>query len=266
MEEMATAKKSRSNGQGNADVSYRTPALDKGLDVLELLACQRDGLTKSEIARSLGRTISEIFRMLLCLERRGYIAHAAGDRYVLSLRLFRLVQEHPPTERLLAEALPRMHNLADQVQQSCHLGVLEGGRVVILAQANAQDPVGLFVKPGSTVDLMEAASGQVILAHLSREGREKVLEEWRKQSGRRIPSDLSRHLDRIHRRGHEKRASYQVRGVTNISFPICDSVGRGVAAITVPFIQRLPGEIGITKVEKVLSATARAISEAIGAL
>src|SRR3978361_1984891 len=116
---MATAKVledgTRSTDAGAAGASYATPALDKGLDVLELLAHQRDGLTKSEIARSLGRTISEIFRMLLCLERRGYIAHAAGDRYVLSLKLFRLVQEHPPTERLLAEALPRLHPTTERV-------------------------------------------------------------------------------------------------------------------------------------------------------
>src|ERR1700759_2656967 len=116
---------------------YATPALEKGLDILELLAKERDGLTKSEIARSLNRTVSEIFRMLLCLERRAYISEAAGDRYVLSLRLFQLVQEHPPTERLLSEALPRMHSLTERVQQSCHLGVLDAGRVVILAQTNA---------------------------------------------------------------------------------------------------------------------------------
>ena len=42
---------------------YSTPALEKGLDVLELLARQREGLTKSEIARRLDRTISEIHRL-----------------------------------------------------------------------------------------------------------------------------------------------------------------------------------------------------------
>ncbi len=246
-------------------VLYATPALEKGLDILELLAKERDGLTKSEIARSLNRTVSEIFRMLLCLERRGYISEAAGDRYVLSLRLFQLVQEHPPTERLLSEALPRMHSLADRVQQSVHLGVLEAGRVVILAQTNAPGSVGFYVKPGSSVDLMEAATGQAILAHMPREARQRVLEEWQKETGKAVPSDLSRHLERIRKRGYEKRASYQVRGITNISFPVRDAQDRAVAALTVPYIQRVGAGVGMEEVESALVETAREISVAIGA-
>src|SRR5215472_10472639 len=55
-------------------MSYAAPALEKGLDILELLGRQRDGLTKSQLARSLDRSASEIFRMLVCLEQRGYVA------------------------------------------------------------------------------------------------------------------------------------------------------------------------------------------------
>src|SRR5260370_39333624 len=55
---------------------YPTPALEKGLDILELLVNHPMGLTKSEVARSLARTVSEIFRMLVCLEERGYISQS----------------------------------------------------------------------------------------------------------------------------------------------------------------------------------------------
>jgi DNA-binding IclR family transcriptional regulator len=243
---------------------YPTPALDKGLDILELLAHKRDGSTKSEIARSLNRTVSEIFRMLLCLERRGYISATAGDRYVLSLRLFRMVQEHPPTERLLIESIPRMHTLVARAQQSCHLGVLEAGRVVILAQSNAHGSVGFYVKAGSTVDLMKAATGQVILAHIPEEQQYRVMEEWRKEAGKSVPKDLIKRLERIRQRGYEKRASYQVRGITNISFPIVDAQGSAVAALTVPHIQRLDANVSMQTIEMALAKTCREISTAIG--
>lgn len=248
-----------------ATASYATPALEKGLDILELLAHERDGLTKSEIARALGRTVSEIFRMLLCLEKRNYISETGGDRYVLSLRLFQLVQEHPPTERLLSEALPRMHRLVEKVQQSCHLGVLESGRVVIIAQTNAPGSVGFYVKTGSSVDLMEAATGQAILAHMPRDARQRVLQEWHKETGGSVPSDLSRHLDRIRKRGYEKRASYQVKGIINISCPILDTQNRAVAALTIPFIQRVHAKVSQEQAEKVLLDMAREISATIGA-
>lgn len=260
----------RVSGQGaesrvGEKTAYATPALEKGLDILELLARERNGLTKSEIAQALRRTVSEIFRMLVCLRERGYIVEAECDSYVLSLRLFELAQHHPPTERLLAEALPRMHLLVDRLHQSCHLGVLEGGRVVILAQANAPVSVGLFVKAGSTVDLMEAATGQVILAHLPREQRDQVLGEWQGHTGGALPSDLARRLEGIRRRGYEKRASYQVKGVTNISAPIMGEKRRAVAALTVPFIERLRSPVRVHQAKDLLTEACREISAAVGA-
>ena len=41
---------------------YPTPALEKGLDILKLFASESGGLSKSDVARRLGRTVSEIFR------------------------------------------------------------------------------------------------------------------------------------------------------------------------------------------------------------
>lgn len=259
-------KKSANAKAQETATSYATPALEKGLDILELLAHERDGLTKSEIARALQRTVSEIFRMLLCLERRGYIIETTADKYALSLQLYRMVQEHPPTERMLAEALPRMHALVEKVQQSCHLGVLEAGKVIILAQTNAPGSVGFYVKPGSAIDLMEAATGQAVLAHMPTEEIDRVLEEWRKETGGRVPSDFSRHLEKIRKRGYEKRASYQVRGVINISFPIFGARNVPVAALTVPYIQRMDGGLSIEEVEAATAEAAKAISAAIGAV
>jgi DNA-binding IclR family transcriptional regulator len=245
-------------------LDYATPALEKGLDVLELLSRQPHGLTKSQIARELDRTVSEIFRMLVCLERRGYIAQASEERFSLTLKLFKLVQEHPPTERLVAEALPVMHRLAHHTQQSCHLGVQEGALVVILAQVNSPSNLGFFVKLGSTVDLMEAASGYVILAHQGADQCARSLAEWSRETSHRPPSDLPLHLARIAKAGYEKRASYLVKGVVNFSFPIFDTRGLAVAALTVPFIQYSGSTIQSAEIIQAMRESADEITAAIG--
>ncbi|MEO8735674.1 MAG: IclR family transcriptional regulator [Edaphobacter sp.] len=227
---------SASSPKAAKTLTYATPALDKGLDILELLAHQSAGLTKTQLARELKRSVSEIFRMLLCLERRGYIAQVEEDRYSLTLKLFKLVQEHPPTERLIVDALPVMHRLAHDTLQSCHMGVLEGGRVVIVAQVNAPTDLGFFVKLGSTVDIMESGSGYVILAHQTHAQRERTLAEWSRENGKQPPRNLDVHLERILKAGYEKRASYLVKGIVNISFPIFDDRCAPVGALTVPHI------------------------------
>src|SRR6201993_2470995 len=130
-----------------ASSRYPTPALEKGLDILEMFASEPTGLTKSDVARKLGRTISEIFRMLLCLEERGYIAQTPdSDRYHLTLHLFKLAQEHPPIKRMTMQALPIMQQAAHELGQSCHLGVLNGGQVVIIAQVDPPVSRGSYVK------------------------------------------------------------------------------------------------------------------------
>jgi len=253
-------------GRPKKVMNYATPALEKGLDVIELLAHQPEGLTKSEVARKLDRTVSEIFRMLLCLERRGYIAQVDQDRYALTLKLFKLVQEHPPTERLILDAFPVMNRFAHETLQSCHIGVLESARVVIVAQVNAPSNLGFYVKLGSTVDMMEAASGYVILAHQDAEQRARMLDEWSRQTGKKPPRDLDVHLERIRKSGYEKRASYLVKGVVNISFPIFGDRGVALAALTVPFIQHSGSPMQSSHVIEALRKSAMEITHALGGM
>jgi len=250
-----------------AEVAHRypTPALEKGLDALELLASELEGLTKTEVARRLGRTISEVFRMLVCLETRGYIARSGDDeRYSLTLHLFKLAYQHPPIERLTTEALPIMRHVTRQVNQSCHLGVLDGDRVVIIAQVNSPLSSGFYVKAGGIGDLMRSTTGQVILAHQIPEISSRAIELWCKHNGMRPPRDLGQRLTKIKQRGFDERKSYEVEGVINISFPVLDDRGYAVAALSVPFLQRIGDSTTPSKVKRVLGKASCALSEVIG--
>jgi DNA-binding IclR family transcriptional regulator len=246
---------------------YSAPALEKGLDIIELFASTPQGLTVSDVARRLDRTVSQIFRMILCLQARGYLAQSAtDDTYHLTLRLFRIAQEHPPTKRLVTEALPTMHSLAQKLRQSCHLGIIDGGHVVILAQVDSPEPTGFYVKIGSKVELMHAATGHVILSHQSEDARARALDEWRLETKRRSPPpDLEKHLAKIRARGYERRASYEVAGVINVSFPILNVQGQAIAGLTVPYVKRLEEKLSMHELVDAVREAGRKISEAMGA-
>ena len=47
-----------------------------------------------------------------------------------------------------------------------------------------------------------------------------------------VSNDLDLHLRRIRKAGHEKSASYLVKGVVNISFPVLNHQGSAIAALT----------------------------------
>src|SRR3954468_2582887 len=116
---------------------YSAPALEKGLDILELLASAAEGLTQAVIAQRLERSTAEIFRMLSVLERRGYLIRHPDGSYRLSLRLFELAHQHPPLQRLCGVALPAMQELAQVTRQSAHLVIHFARRILVVAQVDS---------------------------------------------------------------------------------------------------------------------------------
>ena len=246
-------------------IRYTAPALEKGLDILELLAGDSVALTRSEIAHRLRRTIGEVFRMLVCLDERGYICQVGADeRYQLTLKFFELAQKHHPLQRLVAAAKPLMQQVAETTGQSCHLAMLSHSEVIVVAQVDSPGKMGFAVRLGANIDLLDTASGHVILAFQKKEVQMRILRAWQRRSDKRPPRNLYRHLDAIRHRGHEELASYQVRGVVNISFPVLNQQGEAVGAMAVPYLQQIGARIGLSQVKQELLKASENLSLAIG--
>ncbi|MFL9866716.1 IclR family transcriptional regulator [Paraburkholderia fungorum] len=221
---------------------YRAPALDKGLDILELLAEQKEGLTRAEITKLLGRNASEMYRMLERLVARQYVVRSAGgDRYSLSLKLYALAHRHPPMNRLISEALPLMQRFADAAEQSCHLAVYDRGNLLVIAQVDGPGTWGMSVRLGSRVGLIDTGSGRVMLAFQSSEQREQMLAEHTKVKGEvTIDRDaLEQSCERIRAAGFSQKDSQQTFGVTDVTFPIQGPAGQAIAALTCPYLRRI---------------------------
>ena len=219
---------------------YRAPALDKGLDILELLSATETGLTQAEIAKALDRSPNEIYRMLDRLVRRGYVMRTAAERYELSLKLFALAHQHAPLRRLVSQATPALRRFAQDAGQSCHLVVYERGRVIVVAQFDAPGYWGLAIRVGAHVGLIGTGSGHVLLAFQSRQERQFMLAEHEEAAGEAAaPADLEDRLAEIRTRGFEIMPSRQTRGVVNISAPVLAPDRSALAAVTFPYVERI---------------------------
>lgn len=212
---------------------YTAPALEKGLDVLELLATTRNGMTQSAIASQLGKSVGELFRMLSVLEQRGFIYRERPEElYYLSLRMYELAHLHPPTNRLLDVAVPEMRALADKARQSVHLSAQSDGELLILAQVDSPEPAGVTVRVGRR-SLMETASGRVLLAFQDPATQAR----WAGEE-RIVNAVLKRRLDDISARGFEETEGESLKGIVDISVPLLDVQGHAIAALTVPHLQQ----------------------------
>lgn len=246
---------------------YRAPALDKGLDILELLASVDGGLTQVEIAKALGRSPNENYRMLDRLVRRGYVARNEAERFELTLKLFGLAHLHRPIRRLVAQATPLMRELAQKIQQSNHLAVYDRAGVTVIAQIDAPGYWGMAIRVGAKVSLFNTGSGHVLLAFRTAEERALMVAEHENPSDDlEVPDDLDERLTQIRQRGYEVMPSRQTAGVYNLSAPILGSDGHALASLTCPYITPLsrPKAPDIAEAIERIVETAGILSRTIG--
>lgn len=214
-----------------ATPEYTAPALDKGLDILELLAETSGALSQSEIAEATGRSIGQIFRVLSTLERRGYVFRdKQSGLYTLAMKLFELAHRHPPLRGLVSVAQPIMQVLAEQARQSCNLAVLDGSEVRVVAQVESPADFGFRVRVGAAFDLATTATGSVLSATSS------------------LTADTVVRADTLH------------PGITDVVAPILGASGAVVAALTVPYVATTFSEVDADRVQELASAAAKEIS------
>ena len=157
-----------------------------------------------------------------------------------------------------------MEKVAHDTGQSCHLAMLSNGEVIVVEQVDAPRTAGFTLKLGARIDLLNTASGHLILAFQQSTMRDRALAEWKRRTSRQLPRDLDRHLARIRKRGYEGMPSYQVRGVTNIAFPVLNQHGDAIAALSVPFLARIGDRIGPADVQAALRDASQKLSSAVG--
>lgn len=246
---------------------YSAPALEKGIDIVELLADEPAGLTIVEIASRLRRSINEVFRIIVVMGRHGWLVkNPETDRYSVTYHLLEMAMRATPARSLTSVAGPIMSTLAAQTNQSCHLVVRAGGRgLIIQREENASLQGGFALRPGAYVDLARSCSGHVLLAFAPAYLYDTIVGQ--------LPRPLSWPLARletriaqVRRRGYEVQASSRTAGVTDIGFPIFGFDGRVAAALTIPYLAVIDktAPASINEARKLLQKAAKQVSLGLG--
>jgi DNA-binding IclR family transcriptional regulator len=242
---------------------YRAPALEKGLDVLELLAAAKTPMTLSQISARLSRSVSELFRMVQVLETRGYVAPSqGGDGFELTNKLFSLGISRGPSQNLLVSAMPLMQALSDETRQACHLAIVSDDRMVVIARIEAPGDLGFSVRVGYQRPLAHSTSGLVIYAFQ----KPRIREQWRKMLRVALTPDewatFEAQAERALSQGHFTAPSEYIDGITDLSAPIASDIGV-IAALTMPYIHVHDG-LTLDEALVKLKAAAVRLSKALG--
>lgn len=247
--------------------NYPVPALEKGLDILEALAAAATPLSLAELSLYLERRSGELFRMLNCLERRRYLARdAVSGKYELSLKVFSLAHGHAVTEKLLRFAWGPMQALTERTRESCHLGVLDRDRLLVLAQAESPEPVRISIEVGGRFDPAVTASGRMLLADLPEDARAECLEKSESARGH-APAERRAFLatlDQVRRDRFSAAIGESVEGVRDLAVPLGSGLHGLSAALTVTRLHRRAPAGSEEDLVAEMRACARTINETAG--
>jgi DNA-binding IclR family transcriptional regulator len=249
----------------SSTTKYSAPALDKGLDILEFLAQTPKPVSQAQVARAIGRTPSEIFRMLTILERRKFIEKSKRDGLLrLTPRMFELAHRQPRSRILLNQALPFMHRLAEELHHSCHLVVRNSTKALVIAQVDGPQMSGFVVRIGARWPMTHSCSGNVLLAFQEPWLQEEWLRECEVDEESTEGKQLRLLLQQIHSRGYARVASRVVRGVTDLGAPVLDHMGSAVASLTVPFLRPIDSSVTASSAMEYIQRAAAEISAGLG--
>ena len=244
---------------------YNVPALEKGMEILELLASSPSPLNLTAISAALGRSTGEVYRILQFLDHSDYVERSRdGDTYTLSMKMFHLSHENPPLRSLTSVAIPIMEDLAARAGQSCHLGVLSRINVTIVSTVASPLPICYSVRLGAQFPVWETSSGILLCAFLSEPARRGLFAHLSQIIDDQALAELRGKMAQVSEAGFEERGSLRIPGIVNISHPVRDRLGTVVAALTVPFLPQRSAPASLDEVKSLVGQAAATLSAGLG--
>jgi DNA-binding IclR family transcriptional regulator len=134
-----------------------------------------DGARVTELADEMDLAASTVHSHLVTLEATGYVVKE-GDIYRLGLKFLDLGEYVRKNHSYYAMAEPKVDQLAKETAGRAHFIVEEHGRGVYVYTRSGEHAVETFSRDGRRLYLHQAAAGKAILAALSPDRLETVLD------------------------------------------------------------------------------------------
>ena len=139
--------------------------VNRALNILEMIAANPgESLTLSEIADTLNLNHGTCANILKTLVNRNYVEQIGLKKgYKLGYMAFQLTDPHAYYSELKKIAIPFINQLRDTINETVILSIIEGGRRILLYQAECNQEIQ--VKTNANSSVYKATTGRQLLAH-----------------------------------------------------------------------------------------------------
>jgi DNA-binding IclR family transcriptional regulator len=116
----------------------------------------------ADIAKATGLAKPTVLRLLVSLERSGYVVRLSDGRYKLGAKLMQLGATYRGSFRLEQHVLPVLEHLATTTRESASFHIREGDCRLLLFRVESPQAVRDFTKPAVLIPLDETSTGRVL--------------------------------------------------------------------------------------------------------
>lgn len=146
----------------------RIQSLERGFMVLEVVARRRDGITLSELSRTLDLHTSTLYHLTRTLVALGYLRTGPDDkRYRMGRGIYQIASACLDEAELSATVEPYLDRLASATGEATHFAIWERRKALILTRREGPNALQITERAGTLRPVYCTAIGKVLLSGLT---------------------------------------------------------------------------------------------------
>lgn len=148
---------------------------DRTLEIFELLAKNKNGLSVVDISKKLNIPQSSTSNLVKTLHDSGYLTRDETKKYVLGVRLIQLGAVAMESLDIGVVAKPILQRLVDKVQETAFLAIRAQTEVVYILKIDSSPSVNTTAQPGYHRPLYNTGLGKAFLSNMTKKEQNELL-------------------------------------------------------------------------------------------
>ncbi|MFJ4346587.1 IclR family transcriptional regulator [Pseudomonas sp. NPDC089401] len=154
----------QSSDDGAEGAAGGVAAVDRAFAILAAFDGDRPSLPLAEISRRTGLYKSTILRLMVSLERAGFVRRLADGQFAVGHEPLRLAQLYQGAFNLRDALLPILETLSQESAETSSFYVAQGASRVVLLRVEPKRSVRVSIHEGDRFPIDAGASGKVLRA------------------------------------------------------------------------------------------------------
>jgi DNA-binding IclR family transcriptional regulator len=228
------SKRKRRSGNG----AYIAPPVQRAVRLIRHVAEGNPVLNMSETAKTLKINRTTLLRLLHTLEVEGFVERRPGGAgFQVGLSFLELGARALFSQDLVQVVVPVLTRLAETLQLSAHLGVLDGTDILYLVRRTPNTPLASNIRVGSRLPAHATTMGRMLLAYMPAIEIDKL---YAGKELKRFSEHTATTLAALHAKVEQDRGAgiawsdaHFESGISSAAVPVFDFAGTPLGAINV---------------------------------